>query len=148
MRHLPEYEPDGDCPEIVPPGFKSSEKESPSSSTPLNVLPISVSLICFPDSVCANAVVEKARIVVATISAIRMDALLLSFRSLPVAYVRFAVGFPAAPDFERWRWRLLAGRAVGLLLGHERRDIIRPRTPPEAPRKKGPEPCVGWEPHA
>jgi len=76
MRHLPEYEPDGESPEIVPSGFKYSEKESP-SSTPLNVLPTSVSLICFPDSGCPNAVVEKARIVLAIISAIRMDALFL-----------------------------------------------------------------------
>jgi hypothetical protein len=77
MRHLPEYEPDGDRPEIEPSAFKCSEKDSPSSSTPLNALPISVSLICFPDSDCPNAVVEKARIVLATISAIRMDALLI-----------------------------------------------------------------------
>src|SRR5215467_2405325 len=49
---------------------------------------------------------------------------------------------PAHHNLDRWRQRLLAGRAIGLLLGHERRDIIRPRTPPEAPRKKGPEPCV------
>jgi hypothetical protein len=78
MRHLPEYEPDGDRPKIVPSGFKCSEKDSP-SSTPLNVLPISVSLIWFPDSDCPNAVVEKARIVLATTSAIRM--MLSFFRS-------------------------------------------------------------------
>jgi hypothetical protein len=68
----------------------------------------------------------------------------------PTRHLSLAVGlrlrFPAAPDFERWRWRLLAGRAVGFgLLGHAGpgSDLKAPALP-EAPREKGPEPARGF----